>query len=519
MKVPSEFLFELVNSLTPSEKVYFSKFSSRHVIGDENNYIKLFNEINKQPFYDEKALLKKFAEEKFIKQFSAAKNYLINEILRSLENYHKDDSIDSKISNLISQYVILYKKTLFKHSEVILKRAKNLATETERYVKLVEIINYEKNFDYMKFGNPEFDKLSKQRADEEKDVLRKLENISEYNLLYVKFSSIYKKLGVSRDRKDVLKYSSVMKNKLMKSESNALSVRAKNLFYIINYMYNYSTGDSKSAFEFGMKRLKLVESNPQKISAQKSEMIYALSDVIALSYNMGNFNLCLNYLRKLRETADQFKNLKSLSTQLEMYLRSYDVEINMYCDTGKFREGIKLIPEVEGWLEKYHNKIPSSMLLKTFYLIAYTCFGAGDYERALIWINQIINDKSSYRLDYKAFARIMNIIIHFELKNFILLEYELKSLKRFLEKRDKIFEYEKSVLQTFTKLIKIEDENDIQFELNKLKEKILNLNKDEYECKANEYLDVITWIESKLTGKSFQEITEKNSKQEFKISA
>lgn len=505
--------------MTPSEKVYFMKFSSRHVIGDENNYIKIFNEINKQNVYNEAAIIKKFQNEKFVKQFSAAKNYLINEILRSLENYHNDDSLDSKITNLNSQFKILFKKTLYKHAEVLLARAKNLALESERYVKLIEIINDEKNLDYMKSGSPDFDKLYKQRSDEEKNVLRILENISEYNLLYVKLSSLYKKLGITRNKKDLLKYSSLMKHKLMSSESKALSVRSKNLFFIINYMYNYAIGNSKKAFEFGLKRLKLIEENENKISAQRSEMIHALNDVIALSYNMGDFNLCLNYLRKLRQTADTFKNLKSLSRHLEMYLSSYDIEINIYSVTGNFSEGLKLIPEVEEWLEKYQNKISGSEQLKTFYAIAYTYFGVGDYERALIWINQIVNDKSSYRLDYKAFARIMNIIIHYELKNFILVEYELKSLKRFLEKKDKIFEYEKSVLQTFSKLIKLKVEDDVAFELEKLKQKIIQLNNDQYEKKANEFLDVITWIDSKNTGIPFQSLIKKSSAHVFKIPA
>lgn len=130
-----------------------------------------------------------------------------------------------------------------------------------------------------------------------------------------------------------------------------------------------------------------------------------------------------------------------------------------------------------------------------------------------------MNDKSSYRLDYKALARIMNIIIHYELKNFILLEYELKSLKRFLEKRDKIFQFEKAVLHTFSKLIKISRGDDILFELRELRSAIIELNKDEYERKANEYLDVVTWVDSKMSGKSFEEIIQSNSTKQFKFSA
>ena len=114
MKKPSDNLFQLIKSLTISEKGYFIKFASRHVIGEENKYLMLFDFINKQNSYDEDALKERFKNEKFVKQLTTAKNYLTNMILRSLENYHCSDSVDSRISNLINQYRILFQKTLFK---------------------------------------------------------------------------------------------------------------------------------------------------------------------------------------------------------------------------------------------------------------------------------------------------------------------------------------------------------------------------------------------------------------------
>jgi hypothetical protein len=41
-----------------------------------------------------------------------------------------------------------------------------------------------------------------------------------------------------------------MKDPLMKDESQAKSVRAKNLFCILNYLFYYCTSDNEKAFEF-----------------------------------------------------------------------------------------------------------------------------------------------------------------------------------------------------------------------------------------------------------------------------
>ena len=68
-----ELLFELIKSLSKSEKRYFKVFTSVHK--ESNNYVKLFNAIHDQNEYDEDALIEQFKNEDFIRQFSVAKNY------------------------------------------------------------------------------------------------------------------------------------------------------------------------------------------------------------------------------------------------------------------------------------------------------------------------------------------------------------------------------------------------------------------------------------------------------------
>ena len=77
-------LFELIQSLSMSEKRFFKVFSSRHVIGNENDYVKLFDLIQAMDIYDENLVVKA----KFVKNSSAEKNYLYRLILKSLNAYN-----------------------------------------------------------------------------------------------------------------------------------------------------------------------------------------------------------------------------------------------------------------------------------------------------------------------------------------------------------------------------------------------------------------------------------------------
>lgn len=511
MKKPSKDLFNLIKSLTVSEKGYFAKFAKRHIIGNGNNYLRLFEAINEQKVYDEELLKSQFKNEKFIKQFTTAKNYLTNMILKSLENYHGDESVSNKIVSLMNQYKILFEKTLFSQAETLLKRAKKLARETENYPKLIDILRYERSLDYKKIGEPNFEEYLETSLQEEKDVLKKLENLAEYNNIYLRISRLFKVTGRSRTEKELENFSRIFSNPLLSNEKEALTVRAKNFFYIISYLYYYCIGDTKLAFEFGEKRLHLIEKHFEKISSMQEEYIYALTDAIAFAFNIGEIKLCLSYLKKKRDFALEFKNKQSVPNHLDMCVSSYSFELYIYSMAGYFKEATETAQEVIKWLHKYQGKINKSEELKVIYAIAYVYFGAGDYSKALFWVNEILNDNSNFRQDYKIFAKIMNLIIHYELGNIDLMEYNIKSVLRFLNNKDKLHKYEHTLIKFIKRIPLLKNGEDMSFEFHQLKEELDMISKDEFEKRAFDYFDIISWLESKLSKKKFADVVRERS--------
>ena len=93
----SDSLFQLIKSLNKSEKRYFSLYASRHTIGEKNNYIILFEAIDKQLEYNESLILKQFKKEAFINKFSIAKSRLYDVVLDSLTAFHSRSSIDAQL--------------------------------------------------------------------------------------------------------------------------------------------------------------------------------------------------------------------------------------------------------------------------------------------------------------------------------------------------------------------------------------------------------------------------------------
>ena len=85
----SDDLFELIKSLTKSEKRYFKIVTNKKDNeSPKNNYLRLFDEIEKQKVYDEKKIIEKFAGSSFVKHLPSEKNYLYTCFLKSLNLYH-----------------------------------------------------------------------------------------------------------------------------------------------------------------------------------------------------------------------------------------------------------------------------------------------------------------------------------------------------------------------------------------------------------------------------------------------
>ncbi len=503
--------------MTVPEKGYFIKFAKRHISDKDNNYLKLFDAINRQEeSYNELEIKREFRNEKFVKQFTAAKNYLYNMILKSLVSYNDDKSTDSQITNLRDQYIILFQKTLFDQSEQILLRAKKKALEEERFSKLSDLLRDQKNLDYRKINEPGFDKYVDSMLEQELEVLDKQKNVAEYYALYLKMSSLFKRKGVARNNAEAEAFRRIVRHPLMKNDTFATSVRSKNLYYIINYLYFYGINDHKNAFRNTISRLRLIENNPDKVAGGIKEYLYALSDAIAMSYNLKDFKLCINYLRKQREISDQHRMSGTSPSFTEMYFKSYNFELNIYITSGYFREGLTIVNEVTGWLKQYEGRINKSEELKVIYLIAYLYFGAGEKDKSLKWLNRILSDKSESRQDYKAFARILNMIIHYELGNYDNLDYEYQSAKRFFKKSDRLYKIESLILKSICKLPGFAERKELTSYLDLLAHELMSVYKKEDFGNASEYFDIFSWIES-LSGKlSFSEAV--RAKSQIKLS-
>ncbi|MDZ4713319.1 MAG: hypothetical protein SGI89_13485 [bacterium] len=500
MKVTDD-LFQLIKSLDPSEKRYFKVFATMHIKGADNNkYVSLFDAIDSQTEYDETLIRKKFPKEKFLNQLHVAKNYLYNTILKSLRLYHADKSKLNELIDILRDVQILYDKSLFRQCRKLLDKAKKIAYTYEKHSQILAVLDWEKILartnsyaDIDEKGLIEF-------YNEHSDTTEKMNNINEYWKLTMKAFLLRKKQGEIRDKTELKKFNEIINHPLLKSEDKAQTFLAKNFYFNIKGLYYLTNKDYKNLLIHCLKLVGLHEANP--LLMKEDNYIASLYNLLLVQIELKKYDDALATIKKLRGL-----KTKSPTMQARIFVTSYDTELNLYLRTGEFEKGILLIEDIKEGLKKFNEKINKESEVLFSYNIAYLYFGIGEYTNSLKWINEIINDKElNIREDIQCFARILNLLVHYQLENYDLIEYIMKSTRRYLSNKNKLNKFELITLIYIRKLINAKKPDDKTFIFREWRKELNSISDDILEIKAFEYFDFYSWIECNTTKKTFTEI-------------
>ena len=124
---------------------------------------------------------------------------------------------------------------------------------------------------------------------------------------------------------------------------------------------------------------------------------------------------------------------------------------------------------------------------------------------AFIYLNRIINQKGDLRTDLQCYSRLLNLIAHYELGNFDLLEYLIKSVYRYMAKMENLSKVEEEMFVFLRHSFQV-GARALKPEFEKLLVKLKKYEGNALESRAFVYLDVISWLESKISGVNVQDV-------------
>lgn len=431
-------LFFLIKSLTKSEKRYFKIFCFSQKVN--NNYLKLFEAYDKMEELDEGLIKEKFKKEKFVKQLHVTKNYLSNQILAALRNYHSKFSKDAELKDCLRNIEILYAKELFDQCHYEIQKAEGIATEYERSTSLLEILNWKKRLMLSKKGLEREALLG--LIDEEKRAVKQL------NTLNDNWSSLAQIFDFVNDTDK-----SFLKKSHIKNPNENATLQSKTLHHHLLYTYYTINSQSQLAKENLLELIGLLESHPKRIKEDPGSYMTALNNLVGFYLLQKNYPAANTYLQKVKALPEKYGLQEGSKFTQKLHLRTFNIELEIYRDTKDWEKGIQLIEKVAAFISKNQKTISETYLLQLWYQFAYIYFMSSDYNNALKWVNEILNYKfGAERKDLQSYARLLNLMVHFELGNSFVLKYAVDSTRRWLRKQKSIEPFERVLLKFFSKI-------------------------------------------------------------------
>ncbi len=512
MKV-SDDLFQLMNSMSKSEKGYFKKFASKHTIGEKNIYVKLFDAIDGLKEYDEGMIKNRFKGEKFAEKLYSTKNYLFNLILKALSSYHAEKFAVSKLNMMMIELNVLFEKGLYKQFRTLLKKAISMAAENEKPFYLALLYNkaltslatdyyagYDE-FDYNKLKN---------------DAMGNLELLvlnEQYHILYNDMFMFTKETGNIRNETDLEKLNSIFSNPLLQDESKAVTFDAKfKCFTVLGHYYRI-IDDKTNWLKYRKRLVKLMESDKKYIRENPRSYILALNNYLHVCVHTGMNSEFDENLKKLKSFAKQYENKKEYTDiQSRIFMLTSDLELNYSIRTLNFGNLKSIIHNIETGFKKFGNKISENRKISLYNRIAYGCFVIREYENSILYLNRILNaTNNKIEPEQHIFARIRSLIVHFEAGNYDLLEYSVRTTRRFLERSNRIFKFEKLILKFITMAVNFSDDIERLPLYYRLKEDISKLQDDKFEKNILEQFDFVSWIDSKIMNTAMLNVLKKKA--------
>ncbi|MBI3511472.1 MAG: hypothetical protein HY064_12480 [Bacteroidetes bacterium] len=487
-------LFDLVRALRKSEKRYF-KLNARFHSG-EKSYLKLFDAIEKQRQYDEPALLRKFSGERFTANFSVAKKYLFDQLIKSLLSYGSYKDTDSDHSELIEIYKILEYKGLSTLALRYLDKAKIAASADEGFLKLYYVLTKE----YIALAYSSSD-ASMGRIDEligkRKKVLMQIENYSSVADILYRQRNFLRKRRYCRTKKEKDELRKIVSPLFKKKEKLMLSVTARGLFNTAICEYYNATGSPLKAIRHSGNYLQLNKKySPDRIEIQT---INELSTHLLLCLRNRFFR---NYKEHLEDFYHKMVNLKNTNRFVLMYEKWLLFEIGYHNSTGDFEKGKQLLLREKNNFNHFERWMTKQGKMSLYYALAYNSFGMGEYKSALKWLNGILNDNSTMIEEF-GFARILSILIYYDLGNTGLLESSVRSTYRFLLSRERLYKSEKLILDFIRRYKTIHNRKILRIKFSELKMNLEKNFRNPAERSILYYCDFPAWLQSKIEAKPF----------------
>ncbi len=491
----SDDLFRLVKSLTKSEKRYFKLSASLY--GGDKRYLALFDAIDAMDAYDEPALKARFAGEPMVRQFNVAKRYLYDLVLRVLRAVHAGTTVHAEIRAMIQNIEILMDRGLADQARKAYRAAIERAQQHEDHLALLELYAWHESIEPESTMSDEgIEKLYGTITGTIGAYQELMDQLAALRRITVPFLP-----GPVRSQSEANALHRLMERHPGNGGTFA-SVKAEILDCWSRSTYHHALGNDAEALRYTERQVTLFEQHPQLLRSRVLWYVGVVANYLMLLKRNGHVQRFWEQIETMRvnvQSVLQAKRLSSPSVQANLFRTVYLNMLTMALGLDDRERFAALAREVEEGLRRHGAHLVPDERLSFWHNLSLVYIELGDFANALRFNNLVIDHgEPKSRMQLYAHARLLNVVIHYELGNTDLMEYLIRSHYRYLRSRNLVYRFEAIVLDLFRALIRVPNTAALYDVFVDVRARLAPLEHDPMEANSFRNFQYLQWLDRKI---------------------
>ncbi len=505
----SDDLFQLISSLNQSEKRYIKLVAKAFTSKGTENQLALFDAFDKQKKYNENKIRAEFEDRIPAKNFHVSKNRLYNLILKGLYLYHLKNSDQEKINQLLYQAKLLQKKGLFKQADALNDKAMQLAQKSEKFPQILLGHSNRANSIMKQRDLTKIKYYLDRNLEDEQALLQQYHTDLTYQYLQLKTLFITHKHQNMRSTEDMLQIKKLKEHPLLADINQAKSKNAKDMFWFLNgFIYRYE-GNFVKAAAYWQEFVKEIEALPSIPKNRIEAFISNLNNLMFLQLEAMHFVEASKTCEKLLDLLQHVHVKNNAHVTVKVKERIIEFKLDFFLRSYQYNKALEYFELNRQEIEYIYTMVDDFRRLVIDYTNTFIFLCNHKTRQASHCLEAVFANKVLKQHQYiYSGAMIVNLLTHFELGNYQLLESLLLNTYRMMYKRKLLFASEKIIFKYLKKYLLIHNNQQIMQSFISLKQELQAVQCEKFEQNFLPNFDLVVWIESKIKEKPMASIVQ-----------
>lgn len=465
----NKMVFKVIKSMTMNEKRYFKIFCKQHILGSQNKYVLLFDIMDGLKEFDENIIKESLKKKQYSNQYlSSDMNYLTKILMKSLNEFNAEKTCELKIKQNLITIEILFHKGMYEECLNIIQKIKRIKLVKESQYLILELMNWEKKCLGYSKGLLEAIEVNTKMV----NYFDTLQNATLITDLYYKSYFYKNSIGKISREKVAADFKLMLQNPILENKKEDFNIHTEIFYYLIYSNYYHVIKDKEQEKQYLRKVIAIFDQNETYKYENPLDYISVYIRIIDI-HKKEEGAIFYKDIARLR-SFDKMINLQSAVAEERIFLHTYQAELEYLLNINQLDKAASIMNQMQQTLELNKYNIEPYYMISLYYIFASINCSLGYFSKGLKYINKILNEhKVKERPNTFIKAEFLNIIIHYELKNYKLVLKSIVDVEKKYKSSFKFNYLEKAILKTISKISENPHIVNEKAAFNKLKSKII----------------------------------------------